>query len=407
MDNPEVTPAAPGTAAPSAPGGAAAAAAAPAAPAGTQGAIDAARQRLEEGKPLVPEPPPGGAAGEGAAGGEDAAAGGDKVEGDGKPAAGAEGEGAAAPDGAAAAEETPFTVTLQGMELKGEQPIELEAPDEETFNRLNRLQNEATLGRQVKDERRGIQQQRAELSEVEDMIAIDPTGFVMEHVPEKVRIDIAMQMFFEPGVLEAVQANLAERLKDTGFEGGLAEILGDPNALRTLRAELKTSRLELKEQLRAQNEERKAMTANAERVAGEIDRLIPVAITGEKRELLFRDALRDVKERCQRLGLKQIDPQDVQLIVSDRFRRQGIDLTAAGNGDAGKGPAPAGAAAAPKGRTAEEFQQARDVRRAAAATAPAGAGAPAAKPRPDLPKTTAERIKLARKVGLRSLLGLS
>ena len=402
-DSPQVITDAPGSAAPAAPAGAPAAADAPAAPRGTEQAIQDARQRLEDGKPLTPgtETPA-----------EPNAPDGSKPTGEGEQPTGEQPAGeqpageqpAGEGDQPTGEEEAKFTVTLPGMEERGEKPIELEAPDEETFNRLNRLQNEATIGRGVKQTQREIQRSQTELRELEDKIGIDPSGFVLEQMQEADRSEIAMQLFFEPAVLDAIQA----KLKAAGVEGGIADVLESPDALRTLRAELKASRLEMRDRLRQSNDQRRAMQANAERAMQEIERLIPESVTGEQRELLFRDAIRDVKERVQRLGLTQIDPEDVQLLVSARFRQMGISPAAAGNGGSERKPgAPGQPAAAPAGRTAEQLKQAREARRAAAAPAPAGVGAPAAKPRPDLPKTTEERIKLARKVGLRSLLGRS
>jgi hypothetical protein len=403
-DNSQVTQDAPAPAAPSAPGGASAAAPdAPAGPRGTQQVIDEARQRLERGEPLTTsretetpadQQPPA-----------DEPAAGDQPESE--PPAEEQPEGEQSEGGEEqppADEGTKLNVTLPGLEERGEKPLELEAPDQETYERLNRLNNEAALGRQVKQERREIQHSRTELAELEDKIAIDPTGFVLDQVQEADRTAIAMQLFFEPAVLDAIQG----KLKESGVEGGINDILENPEALRTLRAELKAERLELRDQLRQATEQRRAMQANAEKVVAEIEKLIPESVAGEQRELLFRDAVRDVRDRVQRLGLTQIDPQDVQLLVSARFRQMGISLSADGNGGADRNKAaPGQPPAAPAGRTAEQFKQAREARRVAAAPAPAGAGAPAAKPRPNLPKTTEERIKLARKVGLRALLGHS
>jgi hypothetical protein len=177
---------------------------------------------------------------------------------------------------------------------------------------------------------------------------------------------------------------------------------------------LKAQRLELREKLRTHNDEQKEMRANGEAIAAELIKLIPEEITGDKRKRIFEDAMRDVKDRCDRLGLKKFDPQDVKLIVADRFRQLGIDFAKPRTDGDGKPvtpatPAsgkPAGAAAGAE-RTGPELVHARAVRRAAAASAPAGAGAPAAQPRPELPPTTKERISMARKVGLRKMLGLS
>jgi len=207
-------------------------------------------------------------------------------------------------------------------------------------------------------------------------------------------------LFFDPKTLELVNA----RLKERNPEGSLSGLLEDPQALNVLQANLRADRADMRDTLRGRSEERKAMRANAEKVAAAVADLIPASITGPKRDILFRDCLRDVKERIERLQIKQLDPADVPLIVSARFREQGIGMGGGGNGGSGNGAAPKGSGAGP-GRTGQEFRQSSARRRAAAVTVPAGAGAPVTKPRPELPKTTKERISLARKVGLRRLLG--
>ena len=407
-----------------APAEGAAAAEAPAAPTGTSDAIAAARERIAEGKPVVEgaEPPAGEGdpppvkEGEAPPPGEGEAP--PAGEGEAPPAKGEDpppeptAEEAAAAAAAAAAEPQPeaFVVTLPGLEERGEEPIELETSDKETFERINRLKNGYQTGQQIKAGHEENARKAADLSEVEDAIAIDPTGFVLEHIPEQLRSEIAMQLLFEPSVLSQIKEQLGAGDNPTS----LAEIIESPDALRITQAELKADRLELRDKLRVHNEDQKAMRANGEAIAAEIQNLIPEEITGSKRSLLFGDAIRDVKDRCDRLKLRKLDPRDVKLIVADRFREQGIDFArprtkGEGSSSARAAPAPGQPAAATAGgeRTGPELVQARAVKRAAAASAPAGAGAPAAQPRPELPPTTEERIKLARKVGLRQLLGRS
>jgi hypothetical protein len=200
-----------------------------------------------------------------------------------------------------------------------------------------------------------------------------------------------------------MNAAVTERLGKLGIETDLAGVLGNPEALRALRVELKESRLDLREQLSAKNTERKTSRDNARRVATQIESLIPETIIGEQREKLYQDALQDISERCRRLGIKNLESEDVALLVGNRFRAQGI--TAAPAKDAGNGTKPAAGPPPASGRTAAEFEQARKAKLAAAAAAPAGVVAPAAKARPVLPPTTEGRIALARKHGLRALLG--
>lgn len=363
---------------------------APASP--TEAAINAARDRIAQGKPLVEKPV------EGAAGDAPGAAAGSE---DGSP----DGSGApdpAAADGAAGTEEPTFTLELPA-DRDGEEAVALELADEETFNRLNRMRNGYMTAQQVKAAKEENGRLREELTELEDMIAVDPTGFMLEHVPETVRLEVAKQLLFDPAVFKA--------LRDT-----IAVAIEDPTELKVLQAQLKASRLDMRETLRTQNIERKAMQANGQRIAQEVDKLIPETITGSKRDLLFRDAIRDIKERCDRLGLKQVDPRDVVLIVGDRFREYGIDLRATGGEGARPKPAPAPGAKPAAGagdgeRTSQQFRDGSAARRAAAAITPAGVGAPAAKPRPDLPakqndgKDTERLIKHMRTKTIRGVLG--
>lgn len=405
-------------AAPAVPAPAAEPAAAPAAPAGpapgtTEAAIAAGRERVAAGESLIPGEPAGEQLGEhgetlteetspageqppeGEAAPEPKPGEPEPVAGEPEPVA-----GEAPPEPAAELEPDPFVVTLAGLEDRGEGQIEIEVGDQETFERLNRINNGYQTGQQVKAATEQNVQKATQLEEVRDQIEIDPTGFVLEHVADDVRAEIAMQLIFDPTVL----AQLRDRLGEGENPTTLAEILESPDSLRIVQAELKASRLETSEKLRAHNTEQKEMRANGEALMAEVNNLIPETITGKKRQFLFDDSMRDLTERCNRLGLKRLDPRDVKLIVSDRFREQGIDFAAPAPANA---PAPAkpAAAAAPEQRTGAEFTQARTVKRAAAATAPAGAGAPAAQPKPTLPATTDERIKMARTKGLRYMLG--
>ncbi len=385
--------------------GAAAAVAAPEEPTGTSDAIAEARQRLADGDPIVEDPAP--PAGEGESADEPTGDEPPPAEGEDPPPEPTPEEAADADAAAAAAEDPPpevFVVTLRGLENRGEDQIEVEVADQETYERLSRINNGYMTAQQIKTGQDDNAKKATDLLEVEDAIAIDPTGFVLEHIPEQLRSEIAMQLLFEPVVLNQIRENLAAGENPTS----LAEILESPDALRITQAELGKARLELRETLRSHNEDQRAMRANGEAIATEIQSLIPDEITGAKRNLLFGDAVRDVKDRCDRLGLKKLDVQDVKLIVSGRFREQGIEFAqprANGDGQPSRAPAPSKPAAAAPARTGAAFVKARTTRVAAAASAPAGAGAPAASPRPELPPTTDERLAMARKFGLRHMLG--
>lgn len=393
----EVVPAPTGESA-AAPEGVPAAPAGTSEPTGTADAITAARERIAAGESLVPaaagdETPPEG----------DPPAEGDPPSAEGDPPP----EGEETPPDPAAAEAEPETepeplvVTLIGLEDRGENQIEIEVADQETYERINRLNNGYMDAQALKTVQTENASKAADLIAVEDEISIDPTGFVLSRMSEDLRPEIAMQLLFEPTVLAAIKEKLAAGDDPTT----LAEILEDPGALKITQADLKSARYETRETLRAHNEEQKAMRVNGEAIATEIDRLIPEAISGDQRKRLFEDCGRDVRERLKEIGGKTFDPRNVKLIVADRFRAQGLDLAAPPTPGT---PAPAKAAAAAAGgqRTGTQFKEARTIKRAAAASAPAGSGAPAAKPRPELPRGTTETLKMAKTKGLRAMLGM-
>jgi len=301
---------------------------------------------------------------------------------------------------AAAAEEHPeLAVVLPPDENRGEKPITIDAPDQEVVNRLNRLNNEAAIGRQVKQERRAIERQFDQLEAVEDLITLDPAGFVLDRVDQVVRPDVAMHLLFEPGMLEAVQ----ERLEQMGVEGGIAAALESPETLRVLRAELKAGRLEMRETLREKADQRRTLRAAAARVSGQIDALIPEHIVGEQRDQLYEEARRDIVARAKKYGVQDLDAEDVALFVGRVLRQHEIAAVPARS--AGDGKPATSRPPVPAARTGAQFTQGRDARQKAAAAAPAGAGAPAAKPRPTLPPTTDGRIAYIRQHGLRAALG--
>lgn len=380
-----------------------------AAPKGTDAVIAASRARLAEGKPLIETPAekkvPDAAAAAAAQGAGDGAAGTDeagKGEGDGA----AEGADGAAGAGEEGGESSELDFVLEGMEDRGEEPLVLEAPDKATLERLNRLRNDASEGVRLKATRAEVEQRHQELTEVEDMLMVDPAGFVLDKMPEAHRLDIAKQMLFQPEIFKA--------LKDT-----IAEAMDDPNALKLIQAQLRGDRLELKEKLKTSLTERRSMEESGRKIVAELHRLIPETITGSKRQMLLRDAIGDIKETAERLGKKTLDPKDVLLIVADRFREHGIDLRAIGGKEAPRGstqsPAPKPPAKANGGaKTGQQFREESERRRAAAAAAPAGAGAPGAGAGPNLPdlgeqdgKRTDRVIKALRLKGIRAGMGQS
>ncbi|MDZ7418784.1 MAG: hypothetical protein ONB52_21885 [candidate division KSB1 bacterium] len=293
----------------------------------------------------------------------------------------------------AESEESAYVVRIPGMPERGEpEVIEFEVEDEQSYNILNRLQNLAEIGRQYRERERALERKAEQLAEVEDLIASDPLGFVVERLSPQLKTDVAVSVLLEDGGLEQLDRRIQEILTRAGYDsaGGLQEVLADPHALRLLRSELRATRLQIREQLQALAEERRAQRAIAQKVADQVDELVPRDVGDLDRDVVVAKVTAYVRDRVARLGLQRLEPEDVALLVQQQLRDLGVRAAKqAGT----RSPKP------------EDLLKAQSEKRKAAAAAPAGAGAPVG-PSPKAPKTTEEAIHLARKQGLRGLLGL-
>jgi len=424
-------------AAPSAPAGGAAAAAAPAAPAAPKGTADAiqdARQALAERGTILPEgEAPEGETEEQRTAREAAAAETPEQKAAREAAAGqqpptpAEGEDAEHPlritlvsgegeeakelafdapsqevfealSAALAPEEDhdELVVKYPGLAERGEQDIEVELPDAEALERHRRLVNDATVGRQVKQERRAIDRQREQIEAFDEAIEQDPVGVVLERTKPETRAEIVWQALLTPGVLEEVQARLAKEQVDS-----LDGLMQDPQLLRALRAEASDARKTMQERVRTTVAAKREATAAARRVADQVEAALPSHLEGADRDRVYNGALDYLRENLGNVPAAAIKPALVSAFITDYLQSQGIALQPAGP-DNGKQPAAAKLPQMPA-KTGKQFTQAAAVRRSAAATAPAGAGALPSKARPALPESTDERIAFLRTHGLKVL----
>lgn len=305
-----------------------------------------------------------------------------------------------------------FEVELPGMDERGEQPITLTAPDQESYDRLNRLNNEAQVGREFRGREKDLDARHTELEQVEDMIQIDPVGFVSQFLPGEYHADIALQLLMEPNILAAVEDRLQARPEPIS----LSDVLTDPGSLRLLQAETARDRLTQVRQFEQRVQGRRAEAERFNSLKQAVTDLIPETVTGRQRDLLYRDALRDLHDRQTRNRQHNAAPlgvKDIPFVLRERFAAHGIDVFAAqapakkdGNG---AGPA-AGKKRAPASRTGAEYTAARTARRTAAAAAPAGAGAPAAPAREPLATDAStsgviEKLKAGGQGSLRKMLG--
>jgi len=287
-------------------------------------------------------------------------------------------------------------VTYHGLKERGEPDIQVELSDPEVLERHRRLVNDATVGRQVKQERRAIDRQREQIEAFDEAIEQDPVGVVLERTTPETRAEIVWQALLTPGVLEEVQARLAKEQVDS-----LDGLMQDPQLLRALRAEASDARKTMQERVRTTVAAKREATAAARRVADQVEAALPSHLEGADRDRVYNGALDYLRENLGNVPAAAIKPALVSAFITDYLQSQGIALQPAGP-DNGKQPAAAKLPQMPA-KTGKQFTQAAAVRRSAAATAPAGAGALPSKARPALPESTDERIAFLRTHGLKVL----
>lgn len=388
----------------------------PAAPVGIEATIAAARERIAEGKPLIPEAP---APAEGApAPAEGAPA--PVVDEKGRvhdPSTGQfvekpkDGEPAAAPGEAEAAPPAEPVV----IELPGRRPtdtphaITVDPTDTATIERLNQLVNAAGLGAKARDTLQAAREERVKASELIETIEYDPLAVLREKLSPEMQRGVALALLFSDDHFEAVRADLATALDNDA-------------ARRELRVSLKEQNDDARAALKQRTEGRRAALEAANVAVNAVTAMTPDDFTEENAEAFLRDAVRDLEDHFYATGKKPA-AADIPGILAHRLRVYGIDATQAAahlaNGS-GSGVRPQGAPAratvrsaavaptppvSPKPKTAAELTAADRARRAAAAVPSPGAAVPPAGTVMPKGMTIQQAADFARKHGLMAVVG--
>lgn len=274
--------------------------------------------------------------------------------------ASAEGEGEDAVDES-------LVIELPARTPNGE-PVRIVAPDQETAEAFQRLQNGYMRGEQAREAQAASREVIEEFEEFRESLQLDPLSVIESALSVDQGELLARSLLANP----AIQARLGAELQD---------LLADDEATRErFRLKAENQRAKLREQAREQIEGQRAVRANARDVNAAIGRLVPADYTDEQKEFFFRDAMGDIEFHQRRTGQRLIAPNTVAQILAPRLKALGIDPAARRDGAPARGtatrttPAAAKAPAAPSlaraPRTVETVQANADKRRLVAAAAP-------------------------------------
>lgn len=293
-----------------------------------------------------------------------------------------------------AAEPTDETDTLEDddapepivVALPGRQPgeeVEYEVTDPEFAEELRRLRKGYMRREEFHQQMEVLKEDRDEVEYIRHALATDPSGFLLQQVPQEVRTQMVVETLTDPQVFRAVMQQIAPWAQN-------------PAARDLAAAKLEAERYRRQEMLETTISESRAVQTNAEAIKGEVEGMIPEGADPAAAQAFFRDAIRDLSEYVTTNNIKRFPPEQVRAFLEQRGRTRLYGFQPVQPGTTAPAAAPVTAApstaplrpsptlAAPAAPAPQKLEQARNqgkqfkeasARRRTAAVAPAGAGA--------------------------------
>lgn len=256
----------------------------------------------------------------------------------------------------------------------GEQPRVIYADTPEAAEDLRRTVKEGLRRDEFNRLSARVERQAEELQVVEDLIRLDPAGFVLEHMPQESQQEVALAVLAQPGMLEAV-LDLVDGWRD------------NPDQRERDRLTRELDRTRKREEIDRQLNERhasRAIVREVTRAADDMAELIDPNLQQQFVDDLLGDmqAFARANPRVGRLTVEQM----VQHVWGRRLSLYGVDpkdaVEAAKSGGVlptrgkpkGEAARKLAAQAAEARKTGPKFRSSSTARRAAAATPSAGSG---------------------------------
>jgi hypothetical protein len=255
----------------------------------------------------------------------------------------------------------PLTVQLPPREPNGA-PVEVTVETQEQADALRRLHNGYARREDVRSLQEELQKREAAIEAVTMRFTEDPTGFLIENMPQDKQLAVA----------KVLVARLAEEHAQD-FDVLLSDTVARREALLESR--------EQREEWARKSAEERAVAEYRNNVLSAVESLIPDGISDEDADEFVRDSGAYLAAVARAGGA--VDPEAVPSLLASKVRRYGFDrasaaaANASGSRDAGKAPAsPPPPPAAPTGKPAVQLTpELMRARTAALAVTPQGAGA--------------------------------
>lgn len=292
-------------------------------------------------------------------------------------------------------EEPEHSVEIELEAEEGEEPevVEIATDDPEVAEQIQQMQADAREVREVRSQIAELEETRAEVQQdleqarlLEEEIRMDPSGFVVEKLPDERKAEVVEDILLESDeIFDRVQ-----------------QLVDDWTADRTARREKRLERREERQERRKQFEQRRdkirAAREASQEIVSTLEAQVPPDMSSRRAQMFLEDAVRDVEEhlRSQDKPLQQFDMDRLPELIERRLEIYGIEWTEGGkattNGRGSSEPRtarPGGEEEAAKARKAEEarktgerLRKAYARRKKAGQSAPAGQGSPGTTTRP-------------------------
>lgn len=292
-------------------------------------------------------------------------------------------------------EAEPIVLALPGREPGSME--EWEVSDPELAEAIRRLSNGFARTEEHNRRMEAVQGRERELRFVEERLAVDPAGFILENVAPETAQRVVLELLADQDLLRSVIPQVNRWTQD-------------PRELELFAMRSQMERQQAEQEYTSTAQQAEAIQSNTMAIVGAVESMIPEGADQVAAQAFRDDALRDLMEYAAQNNINYFPPEQVQAFLDARGRSRfyGFQPRAAvptpNTASASQprdsqgrftNPAPAAAAsatqpqAAPRAPAAAEqgkrFKEA-SARRRAAVVAPAGAAAASAAVA--LPKST-------------------
>lgn len=220
------------------------------------------------------------------------------------------------PDPAPVVEEaaavTDFTLTLPAVRSGQEaRDIPIDGLDQDAVERLQSLVNDGMRRDEFTRQMRTVESQREELSFVEDIMKADPAGFLIEHIPADVQLEVGLAILGQPGMLEQAVA-IIEKWNENPQQREI-------DLLRAQQARSE-NREKVKETVEASSSQRAAVRA----VFAAADAMA-TAVAPELREQFVDDVAAEIQRYANQNGAApKLTPEQFVQVVGKRVQLYGL-----------------------------------------------------------------------------------